>query len=285
MLTRFEDFSERFDEVRKENFRNTLLLLSNPSSIDSHDQVARLMKKGNFSNFAFDLKCRLVDLEHTQSVLKSKPNPDISLDAMQQAITVTRLMIDTVESYVIQLLNEPLRAESPNSASDYHYSRKSSEGYQSTPGPMTPNSISDLMMMTAKDEKECQQQRQDPASPVGSLQPLAIFTQGHEHASSCLMEPGNDYQVDIHDTRMETGFNAHTYRIYNSPSISRHFILLLILKGSFDPLHNYVRNHIIIHHSNSNSNNHHHHHHQTSHHWVTVISTDDHPTWCLKWSH
>lgn len=260
MLTRFEDFSERFDEVCKENFRNSLLLLllSNPSSINSHDQVARLMKKGNFSNFAFDLKCRLVDLEHTQSVLKSKPNPDISLDAMQQAITVTRLMIDTVESYVIQLLNEPLRAESPNSASDYHYSRKSSEGYQSTPGPMTPNSISDLMMMTAKDEKECQQ-RQDPASPVGSLQPLAIFTQGHEHASNCLMEPGNDYQVDIQ--RMETGFNTHTCQLYNSPSISRHFILLLILKESFDPLHNYVRNHI-IHHSNSNN----HRHHQTSHH-------------------
>ncbi|KAI7877758.1 hypothetical protein K492DRAFT_238944 [Lichtheimia hyalospora FSU 10163] len=175
MLTRFEDFTERFDEV------------------------ARLMKKGNFSNFAFDLKCRLVDLEHTQSVLKDKPNPDISLDAMKQAITVTRLMIDTVESYVIQLLNEPLRAESPNSTSDYHYSRKSSEGYQSTPGPMTPNSISDLMIMTPKDEKEYHQ-RQDASPPVSSLQPLAILTQGHEMASSCLMEPGNDYQPKYIET-------------------------------------------------------------------------------------
>ncbi|KAJ8661640.1 hypothetical protein O0I10_002447 [Lichtheimia ornata] len=178
MLTRFEDYTERFDEV------------------------ARLMKKGNFSNFAFDLKCRLVDLEHTQSVLKSKPNPDISSDAMQQAITVTRLMIDTVESYVIQLLNEPLRAESPNSTSDYHYSRKSSEGYQSTPGPMTPNSISDLMMMTAKDDKEYQQQKQDtsPPPPVASVQPLAIFTQGHENPSNCLMEPGNDYKPKYIET-------------------------------------------------------------------------------------
>lgn len=228
------------------------------------------MKKGNFSNFAFDLKCRLVDLEHTQSVLKSKPNPDISSDAMQQAITVTRLMIDTVESYVIQLLNEPLRAESPTSTSDYHYSRKSSEGYQSTPGPMTPNSISDLMMMTAKDEKEYQQQqKQDTSSssppaapPVASVQPLAIFTQGHEHASNCLMEPGNDYQVS---TRNKNRKNILTCRIYNSPSISRPFILLPISRESFDHLHNYVRNRI-IHHSNNNNSSNHHHQHRMNHH-------------------
>lgn len=65
--------------------------------------VSLKMKKGNYSNFTLDLKCRLVDLEYTQSI----PNtPGLSHQAIQQATTATKLMIDTLESSLSQM-NHP----------------------------------------------------------------------------------------------------------------------------------------------------------------------------------
>jgi hypothetical protein len=60
------------------------------------------MKKGNYSNFLLDLKCRLLDLDYTESILinettSSQQKPALSIQALRQAITATRLMIDTLE--------------------------------------------------------------------------------------------------------------------------------------------------------------------------------------------
>lgn len=82
------------------------------------------MKKGNYSNFTLDLKCRLLDLEHTQSTQAFSTNtstttsnnkcsnqsqqqqkPALSMQAIQQAITATKLMIDTLESSTSQINN------------------------------------------------------------------------------------------------------------------------------------------------------------------------------------
>lgn len=71
------------------------------------------MKKGNYSNFTLDLKCRLLDLEYTQSNLNISTQtytptcnkPALSIQAIQQAITATKLMIDTLESTSSQIHN------------------------------------------------------------------------------------------------------------------------------------------------------------------------------------
>ncbi|KAI9013389.1 hypothetical protein CLU79DRAFT_769125 [Phycomyces nitens] len=94
IVLRFEEFMDRFNEV------------------------SRLMKIGNFSNFALDLKHRFLDLEHTKQTLEKdcsqasgplnephKPSC-LSIKAVQQAITSTRLMMDTVESYAAQLARD-----------------------------------------------------------------------------------------------------------------------------------------------------------------------------------
>ncbi|KAI9319769.1 hypothetical protein BX666DRAFT_1916064 [Dichotomocladium elegans] len=174
-LCRFETYTERFNEV------------------------ARYMKKGNFSNFAYDLKCRIMDLEYTQSVLRNMPNPDISLDALQQAITTTHLMIDTVESYVAQLLHEPTSPSIKNGddSNDYYYlSRKSSEGYGSI-GPSTPNSVQDIL---TKEDIYLAQQDGSSHTTSTNLQPLAILAQNHEDLSKCLLGPGSDYQPRFIET-------------------------------------------------------------------------------------
>ncbi|CAO3594332.1 unnamed protein product [Absidia cylindrospora] len=50
IVSRFEEFMNRFNEV------------------------SRLMKKGNYTNFMLDLKCRLLDLEHTERILSTDNN-------------------------------------------------------------------------------------------------------------------------------------------------------------------------------------------------------------------
>ncbi|KAF7724142.1 Guanine nucleotide exchange protein smcr8 [Apophysomyces ossiformis] len=89
IIFRFEEFMEQFSEV------------------------SRLMKKGNFANFALDLKRRLFDLEYTEQILKDrtilsqKQNcQNMSVDAVQQAVAITKLMLDTVESNATQTSRE-----------------------------------------------------------------------------------------------------------------------------------------------------------------------------------
>ncbi|CEP17642.1 hypothetical protein [Parasitella parasitica] len=97
IVIRFQDIMEKFNEV-----------------------ASLRMKKGNYSNFTLDLKCRLLDLEYTQSTQNSSTNstsntvcnrqsqqqkPVLSLQAIQQAITATKLMIDTLESSTSQINN------------------------------------------------------------------------------------------------------------------------------------------------------------------------------------
>ena len=138
------------------------------------------MKKGNFSNFALDLKCRLMDLEYTQQQVlhdDSKKKCSISVEAMQQAITVTKLMIDTVESYVVQLVHEAtpeLLSEQSSTAS-----RKASDGFLA---PATPSSIPE----TPNDLKA-----------EGAVFPLlALVPHGHEgQVKSLFEEPSSDYEA------------------------------------------------------------------------------------------
>jgi hypothetical protein len=80
IIIRFEELMERFNEV------------------------SIRMKKGNYSNFTLDLKCRLLDLEYTQSNTNlQQQKPALSIQAIQQAITATKLMIDTLESSTSQI--------------------------------------------------------------------------------------------------------------------------------------------------------------------------------------
>lgn len=82
IVIRFEELMERFNEV------------------------SIRMKKGNYSNFTLDLKCRLLDLEYTQSNTNlQQQKPALSMQAIQQAITATKLMIDTLESSTSQINN------------------------------------------------------------------------------------------------------------------------------------------------------------------------------------
>ncbi|KAI9496965.1 hypothetical protein BDB00DRAFT_47704 [Zychaea mexicana] len=151
------------------------------------------MKKGNFSNFALDLKCRLMDLEYTQKRIshdEEKAQCNISVEAMQQAITVTRLMIDTVESYLVQLPHESI----PELLSEYSSttggsgSRKASDGFIL---PATPNSLPE----TPTSENIAKQHE-------GSVFPLlALMPQGHEDQVKCLFEEQRgDYEPKFVDT-------------------------------------------------------------------------------------
>ncbi|KAI8144593.1 hypothetical protein BJV82DRAFT_72389 [Fennellomyces sp. T-0311] len=164
IVWRYEDFSERFNEV------------------------ARLMKKGNFSNFALDLKCRLMDLEYTQKQVShddEKKKCNISVEAMQQAITVTKLMIDTVESYVVQLMHEATpELLSEQSSTTGTGSRKASDGFLV---PTTPSSIPE----TPSDTK--------PEGPIFPL--LALMPHGHEdQVKSFFEKPSSDYEPKFVDT-------------------------------------------------------------------------------------
>ncbi|KAI8647469.1 hypothetical protein BD408DRAFT_408611 [Parasitella parasitica] len=88
--------------------------------MEKFNEVSIRMKKGNYSNFTLDLKCRLLDLEYTQSTQAFSANtssntnssyssqqqrPALSIQAIQQAITATKLMIDTLESSTSQINN------------------------------------------------------------------------------------------------------------------------------------------------------------------------------------
>ncbi|KAI8393519.1 uncharacterized protein BYT42DRAFT_551331 [Radiomyces spectabilis] len=78
------------------------------------NEISRLMKKGNFSNFILDLKCKLLDLQHTENMLVCNDDSNLvpatrenlSVEAIQQASTVTRLMLDSVETYVNQTMRD-----------------------------------------------------------------------------------------------------------------------------------------------------------------------------------
>lgn len=91
-MIRFEELMERFNEVSVK------------------------MKKGNFSNFTLDLKCRLLDLEYTESDISTQQKPALSIQAIKQAITATKLMIDTLDSSISQM-NITSRTPTTNSGS------------------------------------------------------------------------------------------------------------------------------------------------------------------------
>lgn len=92
IVIRFEELMERFNEVSVR------------------------MKKGNYSNFTLDLKCRLLDLEYTQSILTNvdiqQQKSGLSIQTIQQAITATKLMIDTLESSASQINNMTSKSDS-----------------------------------------------------------------------------------------------------------------------------------------------------------------------------
>ncbi|KAI7850299.1 hypothetical protein BDC45DRAFT_518504 [Circinella umbellata] len=181
IVWRFEDFSERFNEV------------------------SRLMKKGNFSNFAMDLKCRLMDLEYTQKRVLShdeeKQQCHISVEAMEQAITVTRLMIDSVESYLIQLIHESTHEllsdyYSTTTTSGTASSRKTSDGFLTTTAtPVTPTSVS---LPEISNDNTIRQQQQGNGSPL-VFPLLALIPQSHED-QNLFEEPGSDYEPKFVDT-------------------------------------------------------------------------------------
>ncbi|KAG2235710.1 hypothetical protein INT48_009125 [Thamnidium elegans] len=81
--------------------------------MEQFNQVSVKMKKGNYSNFTLDLKCRLIDLEFTESAVSQQQKPTLSLQAIKQAITATKLMIDTLESSITQMNNTSLKGSKP----------------------------------------------------------------------------------------------------------------------------------------------------------------------------
>lgn len=85
--------------------------------MERFNQVSVKMKKGNYSNFTLDLKCRLIDLEFTESVVSQQKKPTLSLQAIKQAITATKLMIDTLESSITQMNNTSLKGSKPTLSS------------------------------------------------------------------------------------------------------------------------------------------------------------------------
>lgn len=141
------------------------------------------MKKGNFSNFCLDLKCRLLDLEYTGSVLNSgketeKKSP-VSIEALQQAITVTKLMIDAIESHVSQLSHEPSRE------SDHDV-------------PRNPDEFASVGPTTTIGETVKKDQMTAPQEPVSSsLQSSALFAHMHNEStgSISIIKPAEDYKA------------------------------------------------------------------------------------------
>ncbi|KAI9269641.1 hypothetical protein EDC94DRAFT_599500 [Helicostylum pulchrum] len=85
--------------------------------MERFNQVSVKMKKGNYSNFTLDLKCRLIDLEFTESAVSQQIKPTLSLQAIKQAITATKLMIDTLESSITQMNNTSLKGSKPTLSS------------------------------------------------------------------------------------------------------------------------------------------------------------------------
>lgn len=89
------------------------------------------MKKGNYSNFTLDLKRRLLDLQFTESTVSKQQKPSLSIQAIQQAIAATQLMIDTLE-YSIGLINQSKKIQTSSSSSSSSSSASSSASSSST---------------------------------------------------------------------------------------------------------------------------------------------------------
>ncbi|KAI8351210.1 hypothetical protein EDC96DRAFT_518900 [Choanephora cucurbitarum] len=82
--------------------------------MDKFTEVSIKMKKGNYLNFMLDLKCRLRDLQYTQTMVKDttttadRKKPALSLQAIQQTITATQFMIDALEVSLSQITKSSL---------------------------------------------------------------------------------------------------------------------------------------------------------------------------------
>ncbi|KAL9557180.1 hypothetical protein MBANPS3_001522 [Mucor bainieri] len=192
--------------------------------MEKFSEVSIRMKKGNYSNFTLDLKCRLLDLEYTQSTQAFSTNtttnhsnsqpqqqpqqqqkPALSMQAIQQAITATKLMIDTLESSTSQI-NNVTSSHSAETADTVRVERKKA----STQENQAPAS-----KQVAKEQHSIDPPKEYKPKCIDTLYPVAHFERKLRSLAQLCQEPDELEEESKHDA--EQSGKGHIKR----PSITQ----------------------------------------------------------------
>lgn len=151
--------------------------------MERFNQVSVKMKKGNYSNFTLDLKCRLLDLEFTESSISKQQKPVLSIQAIKQAITATKLMIDTLESSIIQMHNTRKPSDvkvTPTAHKNEHHTVVPPKDYEPKcidtlyPVPHFERKLRSLAQLCQEPEDDEQQDRPKLTQNTATMIPLVF---------------------------------------------------------------------------------------------------------------
>jgi len=175
------------------------------------------MKKGNYSNFTLDLKCRLLDLEYTQSTQAFSANttnscnnqpqqqkPVLSMQAIQQAITATKLMIDTLESSTSQI-NNMTSNHATEAADTMHRKRKKTSKQE------------DELKQVAKEQHSIDPPKDYKPKCIDTLYPVAHFERKLRSLAQLCQEPD---ELDGKQDTEQSG-NSQSNSHIKRPSITQ----------------------------------------------------------------
>ncbi|KAL7332318.1 hypothetical protein PS15p_204377 [Mucor circinelloides] len=185
--------------------------------MEKFSEVSIRMKKGNYSNFTLDLKCRLLDLEYTQSTQAFSANttnscnnqsqqqkPVLSMQAIQQAITATKLMIDTLESSTSQI-NNMTSNHATEAADTLHRKRKKTSKQE------------DELKQVAKEQHSIDPPKDYKPKCIDTLYPVAHFERKLRSLAQLCQEPD---ELDGKQDTEQSG-NSQSNSHIKRPSITQ----------------------------------------------------------------
>ncbi|CAO0789538.1 unnamed protein product [Mucor circinelloides] len=185
--------------------------------MEKFSEVSIRMKKGNYSNFTLDLKCRLLDLEYTQSTQAFSANttnscnnqpqqqkPVLSMQAIQQAITATKLMIDTLESSTSQINN--MTSNHATEAADTMYRKRKKTSKQE-----------DELKQVAKEQHSIDPPKDYKPKCIDTLYPVAHFERKLRSLAQLCQEPD---ELDGKQDTEQSG-NSQSNSHIKRPSITQ----------------------------------------------------------------
>jgi hypothetical protein len=156
--------------------------------MEQFNEVSIKMKKGNYSNFTLDLKRRLLDLQYTEISVSNQQKPALSKQAIQQAVTATKLMIDTLESSTSQMnpTDKPVKEEEKETvdASPKDYTPKCIDSLY--PVPHFEKKLRSLAQLCQEPTEEESKKRPSLTHKTATMIPLVFSIiesqQQHENA-------------------------------------------------------------------------------------------------------
>ncbi|KAI8969258.1 hypothetical protein BDF20DRAFT_894050 [Mycotypha africana] len=164
----------RIQRVTFTHFRDSHKIIARfEELIDDFNDVAVRMKQGNYSNFMRELKFRLLDLEYTRKCVAlekkkwhEKARSDeskessLTMKAVDQAITTTKLMIDTLETsmtQMTQMISEKyakIAVDDQTVEADSHEGKEKRDAYSSAiPADYKPKYVETLYPVTNFERK------------------------------------------------------------------------------------------------------------------------------------